>query len=172
MADPQINLLPDDRQLSPDQALDAAVAGALAIPQGVQPVPDPPQLPLGRTWQFDFEEGRFIRAGTSPAETVELGAVAQWCLMAIHSARFAHPVFSDEFGMENPDSPLGEFAVGEILADWQRHLTEALLVHDRIVAVENMDLVWDPTVGVLLIRSFDVVTDAGDALTIDGTIGG
>lgn len=165
MSFPDFTLLPDDVVLSADEDLQAAAAGALALPDDVTPAVDPAPEPLGRTWQFDWEARRFVRRGQSPAETSGFGALEQWCLMAIHSARYAHAVFSDEFGMEDPDAPLGEFAVGEILADWQRNLVDALLVHERITAIENVDVTWDPSDGTLYLNGFDVVTDEEQRLT-------
>lgn len=161
-------LLPTNSQLTAQEDLQAAVAGALALPDVVVPVTDPPPLPFGKTWQFDWEARRFIWRGSSPAETTGFGALAEWCLMAIHSTRYAHAVFDDEFGMENPSAPIGEFAVGEILADWQQHLIEALLVHDRITSVENIDLTWDPSVGLLYVNNFDVVTDEQQRVSVGG----
>lgn len=167
MTDPTFSLVPaDDPQVSPDDDLAAAVAGALAVSSTTVPVtPDAP-IPFGRTWTFDFEAGQFIRRGNSPTESTGFDALAQWCLMAIHSARYAHPVFSDDFGMEEPDSLIGEFALGEALADWQASLVDALLVHDRITSVENFDLTWDPAAGVLTINNFDVVTDTDARVTV------
>lgn len=163
------SMLPaEDPQTSPDDQVAAAVAGALALPTGLQqPVPDPPEQPFGRSWIFDFEAGQFVWAGESPADTFSLfGALEQWCLMAIHSARYAYPCFTDEFGMEDPDSLQGHFAEGELLVDWQAHLVDALMVHDRITSVENFDMDWDPTVGVLTINSFDVITDEDQTVTV------
>lgn len=162
------SLIPaDDPQSTPDQDLSAAITGALSAPLSTIPVTPEPEQPLGRTWIFDFEAGQFARAGGSPAETNGLGAVEQWCQMAIKSARFAHPVFSQEFGMEEPDSIIGEFALGEALAEWEANLIEALLVHERITTVENFDLLWDPSTGILTINSFDVITDEDEAFTVN-----
>lgn len=164
---PQFTLLPaEDPQATPDQQVAAAVAGALATPLSLQTVTPPPPQPFGRSWRFDWETGQFVHAGQSPAPTSGLGAVQEWCLMALHVARYESPVFSDAFGIEDPDSPLGEFAVGEILSDWQRHIVEALLVHERITSVENFSLDWDPTVGVLTINNFDVVTDENQRFSV------
>lgn len=160
------SMLPADAQSTPSDDLSAAVAGALAVPQSTLPVPAAVPQPLGNTWVFDFEAGQFVRAGSSPAVTSDLGALEQWCLMAIHSARYAHPVFSDEFGMEKPDAPIGEFAQGEVLADWQQSLVEALLVHDRVSAVEDIDLSWDPSTGILTINGMTVVTDENAGVTV------
>lgn len=161
------SMLPaEDPQTSPDDQIAAAAAGALAVPVSLRQVAPQPVVPFGRSWQFDWEAGQFIHAGASPADTHGFGALEQWCLMAIHAARYAHPVFSDQFGMENPDSPIGEFAEGEILADWQRALVDALMVHDRVTSVENMDLDWDPSTGILTINNFDVVTDEDQTVAV------
>lgn len=167
MADPPFTLLPaNDPRLTADEELAAAAAGALAVPAAFNPVADPEPLPFGRSWLFDFELGQFVKVGSFPIETAGFGALAQWCLMAIHSARYAHPVFSDGFGMEEPDGVIGEFATGEALSDWQRNLVDALMVHERITSVENFDMLWDPTSGVLTINSFDVITDEDQTMTV------
>lgn len=161
-------LLPqDDPQSAPDDDLNAAVAGALALPDVTTPITATPAMPMGRSWQFDWTIGQFTRAGQSPADTEpQFGGLIEWCEMAIHAARYAHPVFSDRFGMEKPESLIGEFAQGEALVDWQRSLVEALLVHDRITAVANVKLRWDPTVGVLYIDRLDIVTDEDQTVTV------
>lgn len=169
-------LLPaDDPQSTPAADLAAAVQGALTLPDVTTPVNATPADPLGRSWPFDWEAGQFIRQGQSPGNVSGLDAVAEWCLMAMHSARFAHPTFSDEFGMEHPESVVGEFATGETLADWQRHLIEALMVHDRVTSIQNLELRWDPTQGVLYIDQMDVVTDEDKTVTVSDvalTVGG
>lgn len=164
---PQFTLLPaEDPQTTPDDQVAAAVAGALAQPSSQTPVADPAPQPFGRSWQFDFEQGQFIHAGDAPADTTGFGALEQWLVMAAKSARYAHAVFSDEFGMENPDSTMGYFAEGEILVDWQQAMVEAWMVHDRVTSVENFDLTWDPTDGVLTINNVDIVTDEDQTVSL------
>lgn len=160
-------LLPaDDPQSSPDDDLAAAVSGALALPDQITPIDPTPAAPFGISWRFDWQRGQFIRVGQSPAQTAGFDSLAEWCLMAVHSARYAHPVFSDDFGMEEPESVIGEFAEGEALSDWQRAIVEALMVHDRITSVENFELDWDPSQGILTILSMDVVTDEDQTVTV------
>src|SRR5437763_6302393 len=97
------SLVPAAESIDPIADLDAAVQNALVVPAGVRAVTPPVEQPLGRSWDFDWELGQFRRIGDSPAEVVGLDAVAQWVQAAIHTARYAHAVFSDEFGMERPD---------------------------------------------------------------------
>lgn len=161
--DLRFELLPaDDEFVSDVAALDAAAAGAIEATGGPPVLADAAPAPYGRSWEFDFDEGRFRRTGGSPAEVRGQDTLKQWCLMAVHSARFAHAVFSDEFGMEDPEEVIGEVVVEEMVPDFERHLTEALLVHDRVASIENFDAEYDPAEGILYITSLDVVTDEED----------
>lgn len=152
----------DETELDPDTDVALAEESLLAAADG-RAAQAPALTPFGRTPMFDFDRGRFARAGDAVVWVSGLEAVAQWCLMAVHSARYAHRgVFTADFGMEEPDAVIGQAAdVEEALSDWGARLSDALLVHDRIVAVEEFTAEWDPLRGVALAR-FSVVTDAGD----------
>jgi hypothetical protein len=162
-----VELLPaDDDAVSPADALKAAAASAVDEPTG-EVVPEPPQ-PLGMSWAFDWDRGRFIRQGNAPAEVRGLDALREWCLMTVNSARFAHTVFSDEFGVDRPDDLIGELDVDEMVSDFEERIREALLVHDRIAGVEDFEADWDPETGILTISEFDVLTDDDMPLDLSG----
>lgn len=156
-----LELLPaDDEGLAPEADLQAAVDGALDEPQEA---PDPPVEPLGRSWLWDRQTGRFVRDGFAPKEVRGRGALAQWCDAAMHTARFAHPIFDGTFGMDEPDDIIGQAAdVDERASDWGERLREALLVHDRIASVENFTAFYDQDAGVLYVQTLDVLTDEED----------
>lgn len=156
----------NDPVVTPADDLAAAGAGAVAVPTSQIPVSDPPPEPFGYTWVFDWDLGQFIGTGDSPAITTKYGALGEWCEMAIHAYRYANPVFSDAFGMDEPDSLIGEFALGEALGDWQQALIEALMVHERITSVGDFDMTWDAAEGVLTINSFTVTTDEDQTVTV------
>lgn len=150
---PQFSLLPvDDPQLSPDEQVAASVAGALAPPSSQTPVAEPAPMPFGRSWQFDFEEGQFIRAGGAPADTQGFGALEQWLLMAAKSARYAHAVFcaDDETEILTADG-------------WRHH--DALAEGDEVLTLdhESGEACWQP---VLRLNRFDVVDEP--MLSIEG----
>lgn len=168
-----LELLPsDDEGLSPADELTAAIAGAIAEPNAIVPQAEDAPTPFGRTWVFDFEEGRFVRSGSSPAPTAGFGAVQQWVLMAMHSARYAHSVFSDNFGMEQPEQGIGEMIGAEVISDFEQHLREAVLVHERITALDKFKASIDPTTGDLTISYFEVVTDEDEVISFsDITLG-
>lgn len=169
--DLEFELLPaDDEGLAPDEARGAAVAGAVG--EAVAPEAEPPPVPFGRSWTFDFTAGRFVRAGSSPVPATGFAALEQWVLMVAHTARYAHRVFSDEFGMEHPEAGIGELEVAAMISDYEQHLREAILVHDRVTGLENFKASYDSTEGVLTIESFDVVTDEEDVVPVtDVTLG-
>lgn len=157
-------LLPaDDPATDPANDLAAAEASVLSDPP--LPEAEDPPLPFGRSWVFDFERGRFVRQGQSPAETTGLGALAQWCQMAVRTARYAHAVFSDDFGVEDPDLVIGEVRVDELIGEFEQQVREALLVHERIADVTEFDATYDPTTGTLSV-TFTIVTDEDDELAI------
>lgn len=171
MTDLDFTLLPaDDGDISPAQDLEAAIAGAVAESSVVAPEGEEAPVPFGRSWWFDFEAGRFVRAGSSPVPTTGLDSLAQWVLMVMHSARFAHSVFSDRFGMEYPDAPLGHLDTGEMVGDFEARLRDAVLEHDRITALNSFEASFDPTQGVLSIDYFEIVTDEEEVVPVAETV--
>lgn len=158
-------LLPaDDDRSSPAEDLDAAAASSLADPDEPVEEDDVPQ-PFGFSWFFDFELGRFRRYGTAPARVSGLDALAQVCMMALRSARFGHTVFSDEFGMEDPEDIIGEVEVDDLSGDYEDRVREALLVIDRVSAVE-LGTDWDAVQGILFITDLTVTTDNDAVLAL------
>lgn len=160
-----VEMLPVDEPVAPDDAVAAASAAALdaPLPQQIAAGPEP----FGLSWDFDYSVGRFRQQGASPAETHGFGSLAQWCLMTIHTARYAYPVFGDTFGWDEPEEPLGRTDVAELSGDWAQRLREALLVHDRVSSVD-IATDWDPVNGVLTVTKLDVVTDEAETLSLDG----
>jgi hypothetical protein len=159
---------PDGDPVSPEEDLAAAVAGALDAP--AEATEDAP-VAFGRTWAFDYEAGRFVREGGRPRPVAGLDAFEVWCGMAVRVARFAHPIFSAGFGMDEPENVIGEAAnTLEVFGDWGDRLREALLVHDRAQGVEDYDARWDMNEGEVS-ATWRVVTDAGDVRFDDLILG-
>jgi hypothetical protein len=109
--------------------------------------------------------GSFARAARQPKRAA-CSRLEQWLLMMLHTARYAHPVFSDAFGVEDPSLGIGETRVAEMLDDWETQIREGALVHDRVAEVTEFEAAYDPTQGVLTIINFSVVTDDDETVTI------
>lgn len=160
-----LRLMPEAEEVvTAEEELAAAVESALA--PDYPAVPGSPPEPLGRTWRFDWARGRFVSRGASPAETEGQGAVEEWCMMALSSARGAHPVFGPDFGMEDPEGLIGGIPSSAAMTSLEERMRTALLQHDRVTAVEEFEADYDPASGVVTIRRFVVVLDEDDTLEV------
>lgn len=131
---PQL-LPPLGDELTADQALSAVAT---------QPFdPDPaglPQLddtrPFGMTWAWDWANGRFLRAGSSPVPVWDTNNLRQWIQAALNTARGAHSIYDDQFGMDM-DVDLVNTMAFDVAAQhlYAQAVTEALMTHDRITDV-------------------------------------
>jgi hypothetical protein len=163
-------LLPvDDADIiTPEEALNAAAASALEEPEAEDEFVEDAPEPFGVSWAFDFEAGRFVRHGQSPARVSGHEALKQWCLMAAYSARYAHVIFSENFGTERPQGVLGEAGLRahEAAADFRRNVRDAWMGHDRIADV-TLDVEYDPMEGVVWLRNAEAITDEDEAIPFD-----
>jgi Protein of unknown function (DUF2634) len=164
--DSSFELLPAEAAPTPDESVANALAQAIpaiAPVQGIEPIP------LGMSWWFDFQQGRMVRAGEAPIRAFGVDAVKMWAQMALRTARYAYAVFSDQFGMEDPDELIGALNVTELLADFAARAVEALLVHDRISAVEGFNPVWEPANRCVVIPLFRLVLDNQQRVALTDT---
>jgi phage baseplate assembly protein W len=120
-------------------------------------------LPFGRGWDFDFEIGRFVRVGAAPKPVRGVVQLQLWIEKVLRTARFAHPIYSDSFGVQMPDLYGQPFDPG-IAAQLASAYTEALLVHDRIADVTDFTFAAEDEA---LYVSFRVVTDEDEDLEFE-----
>jgi Protein of unknown function (DUF2634) len=164
--DASYELVPPEPAPTPEEALATALSQAIpsiAPVQGVEPIP------LGMSWLFDFSKGHMVRAGDAPMPVFGVDAVKMWAQMALRTARYAFAVFSDQFGMEDPEELIGALNVVELLADFAKRAEEALLVHDRISAVEGFNPVWEPLTRCVLVPMFRIVLDNQQRVALTDT---
>lgn len=149
-------LLPTDEQRTPEDDLAGAVASALNAEVAVE---EPPLIPLGRSWAFDWRAGRFKRQGGAPAEVRGIDALKEWLEMARRTKRGAHACFSNAFGMEGPEDWMGHVNVDEATADYGADLEETWGVHDRVAAVVDYRAHFEEDEETIVIDELRVVTD-------------
>lgn len=151
--------------LQPPISADAQLAAALSASPPTPATADPP-VPFGRGWAFDFLNSRFIRYGSSPAIASGLDNLRMWIEKTLRTKRFAHPIYSNQYGMQLPREIIEARFDGELTAEYAQAITEALLVHDRIQKVRDFAFNFDDADGILAVR-FTVVLDvAGRALEV------
>jgi hypothetical protein len=150
-------LPPDPGLINPDLALDAALAP-------VEDIENDAPAPFGRSWRFDFQAGQFIRDGTVPLVVYEMDTLIMWIEKTLRTARLAHPIYADEYGVEDPDELIGQVLVGEEdLSSYEESINAALTYHDRIISVEDFSFTQDPFEETLY-ASFTVMVDAAPPL--------
>lgn len=165
--DPQYSLSPtEDVPVSPAEQLEAAARSALEDPVSVAvAAPERIVTPYGMSWQFDFSNRRFVREENSPVQAHGEHALEQWVQACLHTVAGAHPIFSRFFGVQDYSAIFGTANPEEMIADLDRRFRMALTQHDRIAAVDAMEITWDPGEGIVYIRKLDVVTDQANAVT-------
>lgn len=132
-----IGVIPSENPVfTPEENLRLAAAEAVDNALSVNPAVPGEQVVTGRGWAFDFAAGQFRRQGTSPAGVSGDDQVKAWIEKTIYTARFAHPVFSDQYGVDGITDFIGrnDPAAESLIASAIR---DALLVHDQIEDVTD-----------------------------------
>ena len=146
---------PDPGLISPDVALDAALAPVEEIETIDAPVP------FGRTWRFDFQDGQFVRDGGAPQVVYDLDTLIVWVEKTLRTAQLAHPIYGDDYGVPEPFELIGQAPDEHELSAHEEAITSALLFHDRIMAVEDFEFSQDPFEETLQV-SFTVQVDVAE----------
>lgn len=166
--DPAFSLVPLEEGADPEAVLDAAEASVLDDPFAAAETDDPP-VPFGRSWAFDYDNGRFFRSAGAPAETRGVSTLVEWINATMRTAASAHPIFPPEIGIERPEDFLGAADPTEALSDFEDRLRTALLAHDRIQDVREFEADIDFSKGIITVTNLLIVTDQEDVVPIGPT---
>lgn len=154
--------------LEPEPQEQLAESEALLDPdQDIEETDDPPE-PYGRSWLFDPEKPGFLLHGTAPATTNGVETLKQWILIMMWTARMSLPIYSDDFGMDEPARLIGQPPRVDLWQAYETDLTDALLVHDRITEVEYINLHVDEEDPEVTLVDVVVQTDDEERITIEG----
>jgi hypothetical protein len=125
--------------------------------------------PIGRSWLIDFDEtsptyGQFTG---DPAHGND--AVVMVAQVAMRSRRGWHPVFDDEFGLDDPEIMLGEpIDDTEKRAFHARDISETLLAcHDRITSVGDFLFLTDADDEIVYV-DLTIEIDGDDEVRLEG----
>lgn len=122
--------------------------------------------PLGKGYAFDFTRRQFVRAGRTPAVTHGDQTLREWVAKAIHTERGAHPIHSDEYGMDDPFRLIGSPVRGAAVAQYEQDLVRCLTTHPRIADVRDFG-VTDDEDGKAIWLTFLIVLDDDTELSFD-----
>jgi hypothetical protein len=133
-----VELLPEDvRTLTADEEL-AAYDDILDYdPELDRELAEEAIEPFGRSWDFDFNARRFQNLGMGPAQTTGLDSLRMWVYACLNTAKDAHPIFDEDFGVEGLDDMIGQPWDAELAGRYRTAVRDALLQHDRITDVDG-----------------------------------
>lgn len=121
--------------------------------------------PIGYSWQLDFDTGQFAR---TPLIVRGEDAVVMVAQVALRTRRGMHPIFDDDFGMEDPDSMLGFVDEAERRATYVRDTTETLLAcHERITDVSDFTFLRDADDEIAYV-DLTIEIDGDDEIRLEG----
>jgi hypothetical protein len=166
--DPAFSLVPLEEGADPEEVLDAAEASVLDDPFAAGETSDPP-VPFGRSWAFDYDNGRFFRSAGAPAETRGVSTLVEWINTTMRTAAGVHPILPPEVGIERPEDFLGAADPTEALSDFEDRLRTALVAHDRIQDVREFEADIDFATGIITVTNLLIVTDQEDVVPIGPT---
>lgn len=117
--------------------------------------------PMGRTWLFDFNNNDFVIEGGTPkkwdgGETNDYVLIAQWIMRALNTERYRYDVYPDWYGVELQPVWMGDLVGIPALNHVRNEVTSAIMMHDRVTAVDNVEVAED---GGTITLSCDVFLD-------------
>lgn len=119
-------------------------------------------VPLGRTWEYDFNKPGFvINEHDIPVviQNNDTFLITQWISRCLNTERYMYDVYPDWFGVEFGPIWRGELVGVPAMRQVSDQIYEALMAHDRITAVENIEVAEDS--GTITVRC-DVFLDNHD----------
>lgn len=165
--DTGFNLLPNDGTvLDADEALERALGAPGITPDDAEGNISGGPLPFGRAWAFDFEKGQMGMRGLAPAELRGVDALKVWIETTLRTARYAHIVFSDDYGLDTVELIGRPFSPG-IAQQYADAVKDALKVHDRIQDVKDFRFTGSIDSDALLISFRVVVESQGEEIDIN-----
>lgn len=129
------------------------------------------QIPIGRTWAFNFETGEFdMPTGGTPRKLQDDDVVIlqQWIRRALTTERLAYNIYPQGFGIELAPvlshSLTGPAATAYVITS----VIEALTFHDRIASVTNVSVTDENDT--IYIRA-DVKIEQGELFSVNVPLG-
>lgn len=125
-------------------------------------IDSPEPAPLGRSYAYDFIQHAFLGDEQGITATRGLDTLALWIEKTLHTPRGGAAAVDPDFGLEGLEDVLdgGSFDAGQMAALEDR-ITDALMIHPRISAVEDFDAEYEPGDDAVFV-SFTVTPEGED----------
>ncbi len=139
------------------------------VPELVEQQQTEPAPKYGKSWLFDFVKGDFVLDGAGRVvEADGHTAWMQWCIKTILTQRFAHVIYSFDYGTELEEA-LKQPSRKAVEAELERAITEALIVDPRTEMVRDFAFDWQ---GDQVKVSFTAVPVIGDPERLEVVLNG
>ncbi|MGD9663290.1 MAG: DUF2634 domain-containing protein [Porticoccaceae bacterium] len=139
------------------------------MPEIIEQQQTEPAPQYGKSWLFDFEKGDFVTDGAGRViEADGYTAWAQWCVKAVLTERFAHVIYSSDYGTEL-EQAMRQPSRAAAEAELERAITEALLVDPRTERITDFTFEWE---GDAVKVGFTAVPVIGTPERVEVRIGG
>ena len=139
------------------------------VPELVEQQQTEPAPKYGKSWLFDFAKGDFVVDGAGRVVQADgHTAWVQWCVKTVLTQRFAHVIYSFDYGTELEEA-LKQPSRKAVEAELERVITEALLVDPRTERVTDFAFEWD---GDIVKVSFTVVPVVGHPERLEVALNG
>jgi len=137
---------------------------AFDMPDLVEQQQTEPAPKYGKSWLFDFAKGDFVLDGAGRIMIADgYTAWAQWCVKTILTQRFAHVIYSFDYGTELEEA-LKQPSRKAVEAEMERAITEALLADPRTEMVKDFVFEWE---GDIVKVSFTAVPVIGEPARLE-----
>jgi len=101
---------------------------------------EPQVYSLGRSWLFDFGQFRFVTdrsRARAPARVTGIPQLQNWVEKAIYTSRGSLPIYSDDYGLEEPDLIIGSPFTSAAAASLRRRVEECVTFHPKIIGIDD-----------------------------------
>jgi len=134
------------------------------MPDLVEQQQTEPAPKYGKSWLFDFAKGDFVLDGAGRIVIADgYTAWMQWCVKTILTQRFAHVIYSFDYGTELEEA-LKQPSRKAVEAEMERAITEALLADPRTEMVKDFVFEWE---GDIVKVSFTAVPVIGEPARLE-----
>jgi phage baseplate assembly protein W len=124
---------------------------------------------LGKDLQFDFIRGAFAVSPSNWLQQAdEAQALVQWITVALITRRGSTVIYPGEFGSDLHELLGGSQRPQEIASEIPAMIEDALLVHDRIDSIRNVE--FELSQDGLLTINFDVILDDDATLAFQASL--
>lgn len=101
------------------------------------------EIPIGRSWRFDFQTGDFSQSPSGSARSIDgIELYKQWAYKVLATPRYKHLSYSRSYGQELEELIGSGLSKQAIESEVRRMVTETLMVIPQTITVNQFVFEW------------------------------